>query len=62
MEGNGRDICVSKSTGLDYSRKKIYVSNLHEGFTETRHGDLGLPKTLPCEYFGYMDRRISSQE
>ena len=61
-EGNGRDICVSKSIGLDYSRKKIYVSNLHQGFTETRHGDQGLFKTQPCEYFGYMDRGNSSQE
>ena len=39
---NGREICVLKSTGLAYSWKLIYVSNLQRCFTESRleHVDL----------------------
>ena len=40
-----REICVSKSIGLVYSWKEIYVSNLLKGFTETRLEDVDLAKT-----------------
>ena len=40
--------------GKLYSWKEIYVSNLHEVFTDTLHEDVGLSKTQPCEYFVYI--------
>ena len=53
-----REICVSKSIGLAYSWKEIYVSNLPQGVTETRLGDayVDLFKTQPCKYFVYIDQ------
>ena len=42
-----REICISKSIGLAYSRKEIYVSNLQKIFTETRLEDADLSKTWP---------------
>ena len=41
---NGREICVLKSTGLAYSWKLIYVSNLQRCFTEIRLEDVDLSK------------------
>ena len=41
---NGREICVLKSTGLAYSWKVIYVSNLEKCFTESRLEDVDLSK------------------
>ena len=58
----GREICVSKSIGLGYSWKEIYVSNLQERFTETLIEDVDLSKTQPRKYFVYMDRENSSRE
>ena len=60
-----REICVSKSSGLAYSWKEIYVSNLsnlQEAFTETRLEDVHISKTQPCKYFVCMDRGNSSQD
>ena len=45
---------VSKSIGLAYSRKEIYVSNWYEAFTETRQEDVDLSKTQPCNFFVYI--------
>ena len=56
-----REICASKSTGLAYTWKEIYVSNLPKGFTEIRLEDVDLSKTHPCKYFFYMDRGNPSQ-
>ena len=42
-----REIYVSKSIGLAYSWKEIYVSNLQKGFTEIRLEDVDLSKTQP---------------
>ena len=56
-----KEICVSKSIGLAYSWKEIYVSNLQKGFTETGLEDVDLPKTQPCKYF-VMDLGNPSQE
>ena len=42
--------------------RKIYVSNLQKGFTETRLEDVDLCKTQPCKYFVYMDQGNPSQE
>ena len=49
-------ICVSKSIGLAYSWKEIYISNLRKGFTETNLEDVPLSKTQPYKYFVYMDQ------
>ena len=57
-----REICVSKSSGLAYSWKEIYVSNLQEVFTETRLEDVHISKTPPCKYFVCMDRGNSNQD
>ena len=57
-----REMCVSKSSGLAYSWKEIYVSNLQEVFTETRLEDVHISKTLACKYFVCMDRGNSSQD
>ena len=43
----GREIYVSKSTGLAYSWKEIYASNLQKVFTETHLEDVDLSKTQP---------------
>ena len=48
-----REICVSKSRGLAYSQKEIYVSNLQKVLTETRLEDLDLSKTQPCKQSKY---------
>ena len=56
-----KEICVSKSIGLAYSWKEIYISNLQKGFTETGLEDEDLPKTQPCKYF-VMDLGNASQE
>ena len=45
LEGNLR----LKIDRLAYSWKEIYVSNLHEVFTETRREDVDLSKTQPCK-------------
>ena len=42
--------------------RKIYVSNLRKGFTETRIEDLDLCKTQPCKSFVYIDQGNLSQE
>ena len=49
------EICVSKSIGLAYSWKGIYVSNLQKDFTETRDRleDLDLSKPQLHKYFQY---------
>ena len=57
-----RELCVSKSSGLAYSWKEIYVSNLQEVFTETRLEDAHISKTQPCKYFVCIDRGNSSQD
>ena len=54
-----REICVSKSIGLAYSWKDIYVSNLQKGFTETRLEDVYLFKTPP--YKNYTKPRVKSE-
>ena len=59
---NTREICVSKTSGLAYSWKEIYVSNLQEVFPETRLEDVHISKTQPCKYFVCMDRGNSSQD
>ena len=43
-----REIYVWKSTGLAYSWKEIYATNLQKVFTETRLEDVDLSKTQPC--------------
>ena len=58
LDGNLR----LKIDGLAYSWKEIYVSNLQKVFTETRLEDVHLSKTLPCNYFVYMDRGNQSQK
>ena len=57
-----REICASKSIGLAYSWKEIYVSNLQNVFNETRLEDVDLSKTHPCKCFVYIDRGNPSQE
>ena len=71
-----REVLVSKSARLILGGKfasqnrldqlivgrKIYVSNLQKGFTETRLEDVDLCKTQPCKYFVYMDQGNPSQE
>ena len=54
------EICVSKSIGLAYSWKGIYVSNLQKDFTETRDrlGDLDLSKPQLHKYFQYGPRKL----
>ena len=47
----GREIYVSKSIGLAYSWKEIYVSKLQKVFIETPFKDVDFTKTQPCEYF-----------
>ena len=42
--------------------RKIYVSNLQKGFTETRLEDIDLCKTQPWKHFVYMDQGNPSQE
>ena len=54
-----REICVSKSIGLAYSWKDIYVSNLQKGCTETRLEDVYLFKTPPYKY--YTKPRVKSE-
>ena len=44
---------VSKSIGLAYSWKEVYVTNLQQFFTETRLENVDLSKTQPCKYFVY---------
>ena len=44
-------IYISKSIGLAYSCREIYVSNLQKVFTETRLEDVDLTKPQPCKYF-----------
>ena len=45
-----REICIPKLIGLAYSWKDIYVSNLHEVFTDrSRCEDMDLLKTQPCK-------------
>ena len=44
-------MCVSKSSGLAYSWKEIYVSNLQEVFPETRLEVVHISKTQPCKCF-----------
>ena len=58
----GREIFVSKSIGIAYSWKEIYVSNLQQFFTETRLENVDLSKTQPCKYFVYTDRGNPSQD
>ena len=58
----GRKTCVSKSIGLAYSWKEIYVSNLQQFFTETRLENVDLSKTQPCKYFVCTDRGNPSQD
>ena len=41
------EVCVSKSIGLAYSWKEIYVGNLQKGFSETRLEKVDLSKTQP---------------
>ena len=53
-----REICVSKSIGLAYTWKEIYVSNLQKVFSE----DVDVFKTHACKYSVYMDRGNPSQE
>ena len=43
----GREIYVSKSNGLAYSRKEIHASNLQKVFTETRLEDVK-PRAIDC--------------
>ena len=57
-----REICVSKSIGLAYNWKEIYVSNLQKGFTEIGLEDIDLSKTQQCKYFVYMDQGYRSRE
>ena len=57
-----REICASKSIGLAYSWKEIYVSNLQNVFNATRLEDVDLSKTHPCKCFVYIDRGNPSQE
>ena len=56
-----REVCVSKSIGLAYSWKEIYVSNLQKDFTETLLEYVDLSKTRQCKYFLYMDRESPNQ-
>ena len=59
---SGSGIYVSKSIGLAYGWKEIYVSNLQNVFTETRLEDVDLTKTKKCKYFVYMERGNPRQE
>ena len=56
-----REMCVSKSIGLAYSWKEIYVSNSQKVFPETRLEDVDLSKTWPYKYFVHMDRENQGQ-
>ena len=56
-----REVCVSKSIGLAYSWKEIYVSNLQKDFTETLLEYVDLSKTRQCKYFVYMNRENPNQ-
>ena len=55
---------VSKSTGLAYSWREIFVKNLLKVFTETRLEDQDIPKTQPRDIVDivHMDRGNQSQE
>ena len=53
---------MSKSIGLAYSWKEIYVSNLQKVFTETPHEDVDISKMQPWKYYVYMDQGNQSQE
>ena len=44
-------LSVSKSIGIAYSWKEIYVSNLQQVFSETCLEDADLSKPQPCKYF-----------
>ena len=50
-------IYISKSIGLAYSCREIYVSNLQKVFTETRLEDVDLTKPQPCKYFVLLGTR-----
>ena len=45
-----RDSCFSKLIGLAYSWREIYISNVHQVFTDRTHcEDMDLLKTQPCK-------------
>ena len=55
---------LSKSIGLSYSWKEIYVSNLQKVFTKTRREGVDLTKTQPCKYFIWNEKskpRVKSE-
>ena len=54
---NGREICVLKSTGLAYSWKLIYVSNLQRCFTESRLEHVDLSKLNHAKTMSIWKRR-----
>ena len=54
---NGREICVLKSTGLAYSWKLIYVSNLQRCFTEIRLEDVDLSALSHAKTMSILKRR-----
>ena len=58
----GRKFYVSKSIGLAYSWKEIYVSNLQKGFLLKLPEVVDLTKTQPCKYLVYVERGNPGQE
>ena len=51
----GGKYASQNQSGLAYSWKESYVSNLLHVFTQTRLEDVDLSKPQPCKYFVYME-------